>query len=255
MFDPSSLQFVVTWSKCGLPTEKRLEARRDPMTWMPSISAIATLYERGCVPGDKMLAAASSIGRSYDAGDRYLLDTDDAKRAAEMVRDLAYINAGKTDLRQAIRNLIDEIAHVRFSSAPASEFDENILGPLGSAWDKCMSIEGFDTWKPASMRRRFLYCMRRKDRTQVAYTLVGILFDIGSCPLLSLSDRRTLRMMSFSKAREGCVEESAEWPPMNSAKEVFRFALEEMSAAKNAGLRYVCCKMTQQQLADSISAS
>ena len=242
VLDPASSSFVVSWTKCGIDAKSRLEASRDPKRWMPSVAAVADVCERGCVSGDGGWAAAASIGRAYDAGDRYLLDTDDAKKAAEMVRDLASMHAGKSDVWQAIRHLLDEIAHVRFANAPASEFDEQILVPLCRAFDECMSVEGFCDWPPSSMRRRFLYCLNRKERTQVAYTLVGLFFDVGSCPLLSISDRRAIRMSANSKFKGSDRER----------KEIFAFCLSEMASAKKAGLSSIGARMTQQQLADSL---
>lgn len=242
VLDPSASSFVVSWTKCGVDEKSRLAASRDPNRWLPAVSAVADVCERGCVSGDGVWAAAASIGRAYDAGDRYLLDTDAAKKAAEMVRDLASMHAGKSDVWQAIRHLLDEIAHVRFANAPLSEFDERILVPLFRAFDACMAVDGFADWPPASMRRRFLYCLRRNERTQVAYTLVGLFFDVGSCPLLSLADRRTIRMRAnsiFNGSGRG-------------RKELFAFCLSEMASAKKAGLSSIGARMTQQQLADSL---
>lgn len=256
MFDPSSLQFVVTWSKCGLLPEKRLEARRDPMTWIPSVSAVATLYDRGCVPQNQIVYAAMAIGRAWTAGDRVDLDTDDAKKAAELVHDLASMcvdaNSASVarDVGQAMRHLLDEMARVRFMNAREEDFEEGIVMPaLEKATAECLGTEGFCTWPHSSMRRRFLFCLNRKERTPVVYTLVSLLFDTGSCPLLSLSDRRTLRMIAFRGT--GLVLTFN----MDNASAFFRNALSKMREMKVDGRSSLGARMTQKQLADSVADS
>ena len=83
VFDPDSSSFVVTWAKCSLPMEERVASHKDPLTWIPSVSAMATLYDRGCVPHTQTVYAARAVGRAVDAGDREMLDTEGAKKAAE----------------------------------------------------------------------------------------------------------------------------------------------------------------------------
>lgn len=256
MFDPSSLQFVVTWSKCGQPPEKRLAARRDPLTWIPSVSAVATLYDRGCVPQDQIVYAAMAIGRAWAAGDRLLLDTEGAKKAAELVHDLSSmcVNANSPsvarDVGQAMRHLLDEMAGVRFLGLDPSELEHDAVIPsLEKAAHECMSVDDFWSWPHASMRRRFLFCLNRKERTQVAYTLISLLFDSGSCPLLSLSDRRTIRMMAIKEC--GMSPDSS----ICDASSFFGAALRMMREMKAEGRSNLAAKMTQKQLADSVADS
>lgn len=253
MFDPSLSRFVVTWAKCGLPEERRLESRRDPMTWIPSVSAVATLYDRGLVRQDQVVYAAMAIGNAWTAGDREGLDTEEAKKAAELVRDLSSmrVDAGSPsvarDVGQAIRRLLDEIAVVRFMNLRPEDLDSGkVLPPLYKAADECAAEEGFLTWPHASMRRRFLFCLNRRERTPVSYTLASILFDSGSCPLLPLSDRRTIRMISM---REAGIGSSFSGDGMRA---FLRSALGKMSEMKAAGLWRLCERMTQKQLADSV---
>ena len=253
VFDPSSAQFVVTWSKCGASSEKRLESRRNPMSWMPSVSAMASLYDRGCIPKQQMLHAAKAIGRAWDSGDRIDLDTDRAKKAAEMVRDLASIEAGASDIGQAMCRLVDEIAKVKFSGTPCSEFSDSALAPIGRAISECFGIDGFASWPAASQRRRFLYCLNRRERTKVAYSLAALFFGTGSCPILSMSDRRALRAAAYNDA---CGDMGEKWVVHMSpefASSFFRNALSAMASAKAAGLDSIGSSMTQQQLADSVS--
>ena len=256
MFDPSSYQFVVTWSKCGKAFEERLAARRDPMTWMPSVGAVATLFDRGCIPSCQVVSAARAIGRAWEAGDRGLLDTEGAKKAAELVHDLSSmcVDAGSAsverDIGQAMRHLLDEMAEVAFMNVRSDELEESaVLPALEKAVMECLSLDGFCTWTHSSMRRRFMYCLNRKERTKVVYTLVSLLFDTGSCPLLSLTDRRTLRMMAFSSS--GLVIGFTEENTMS----FFRKALSKLREMKSEGRNSLGTRMTQKQLADSLSGS
>ena len=253
MFDPASLQFVVTWAKCGLPPEKRLEARRDPMTWIPSISAVATLYDRGCVPQGQVVYAAMAIGRAWAAGDREDLDTEEAKKAAELVHDLSSmcVDANSPsvarDVGQAMRHLLDEIAGVRFMNLRHEDLDEKVVvPPLMKAVSECMSENGFWTWPHSSMRRRFLFCLNRRERTQVAYSLISLLFDSGSCPLLSISDRRAIRTMAF---RESGMDSSFS---RDGVLAFFTSALRKMREMKENGRHRLSERMSQKQLADII---
>lgn len=256
VFDPDSSSFVVTWAKCSRPIEERVAAHKDPLTWIPSVSAIAVLYDRGCIPHSQTVFAARAVGRAIDAGDREMLDTEGAKKAAELVRDLSSmcVDAAspsvERDVRQAMRHLLDEIAAVRFLNTPASELEESLVMPiLDKATDECFSVHGFSSWPVQSMRRRFMFCMNKRERTEVSYTLVSLLFDVGSCPLLSLSDRRALRMQSIkaSGIDDAFIPETVHG--------FFMHALNAMRAMKDEGRSRLGARMTQQQLADSLEAS
>lgn len=256
VFDPASSQFVVTWAKCGLPEEKRLAAKKDPDKWVPSVMAMASLYDRGCVGLERIVYAATAIGRAFDAGDRDGLDTEGARKAAELVRDLSTMCVDSSspavamDVGQSMRHLLDEVAAVRFSEAPESDFlDENAMPALEKATDECFLIDGFLSWTHASMRRRFLFCIDRKDRTDVAYTLVSMLFEVGTCPLLSIFDRRMIRM--------GAMKASglSEFPSPEKFKSFFRHALECMREMKENGLSRLPMASSQQQFSDSVTGS
>lgn len=252
VFDPSSSSYVVTWAKCNLPPEKRLEHRKDPLTYIPSVGAVATLYDRGCVPVDCIVYAAMSVARAWAAGDREGLDTESARKAAELVHDLATMCVNSSspvvakDVGQAMRHLLDEMAMVEFGDVPAEEFGDGILAALSKAAEECFSIPSFGEWPSASMRRRFLYCLNKKERTKVAYTLVSLLFESGSCPLLSLSDRRMLRMQAI---RASGIDKDFS---AQSATAFFRHALGEMRKMKEDGRCRLGCHMTSQQLVDSL---
>lgn len=253
VFDPASSTFVVTWVKCDRPPAERIAAQRDPLTWMPSISAIATLFDRGCIPQDQVVFAARAVCKAWSAGDRDSLDTEGAKKAAELVADLSSMCVDPTsqsvamDIGQAMRHLLDEMSSVRFLNTPDREFeDSNVLPALEKATKECFGVEAFGTWPAASMRRRFLYCLNKKERTQVAYTLVSLLFDNGACPLLPLTGRRVLRMQAI---RHSGID--ADFIP-DTTMEFFRYALEKMRDAKKLGMSMMGGKVTQQQMADSV---
>ena len=256
VFDPVSSSFVVTWEKCSKPMEQRVAAHRDPLVWIPSVSAMATLYDRGCVPHSQTVFAARAVGRAVDAGDREMLDTEGAKKAAELVRDLSSMCVDATspsverDVRQAMRHLLDEIAAVRFLNLPAKALEVSEVMPvLDKAAAECFSASGFVSWPAQSMRRRFMFCLNKRERTEVAYTLVSLLFDVGSCPLLSLSDRRVLRMQSIKAS--GIDERFS----TESVHGFFMYALGKMRGMKDEGRSSLGARMTQQQLADSLRAS
>jgi hypothetical protein len=185
-----------------------------------------------------------------------MLDTEGAKRAAELVRDLSSMCVDATspsverDLMQAMRHLLDEIAYVRFLNTPASELEESRIMPiLDKATDECFSVHGFSSWPVQSMRRRFMFCMNKRERTEVSYTLVSLLFDVGSCPLLSLSDRRALRMQSIMASGIDDV-----FMP-ETVHSFFMNALNTMRAMKGEGRSRLGARMTQQQLADILKVS
>lgn len=254
VFDPSSCSFVVTWAKCNLPAEKRMAERKDPLVWAPSISAIAELYDRGCIPSGQVVYAAMSMARAWAAGDRDMLDTESAKKAAELVHDLSSMcvdassPAVEKDIGQAMRHLLDEMSMVRFAACPESQFEDSAVMPaMERAAAECFSIPEFVKWPFVSMRRRFMFCLNKRERSPVTYSLVSLLFDTGSCPLLPLSDRRNLRLGSIRAS--GLDEDFSS----KSVCAFFRFALGKMRDAKALGLSRVEGQMTQQQLVNSLS--
>ena len=256
VFDPAMPAFVVTWAKCNRSVEERISEKKDLMSWVPSIDAVATLYDRGCVQSDQIVYAAMAIGRAWDLGDRDVLDTEEAKKAAELVRDLSCmcvnVNSSSVsrDIGQAMRHLLDEMAKVRFMNTSLSDLDEDkIMASLDKSSGECLSIDGFCSWPGQSMRRRFLYCLNRRERTPVAYTLASLIFDSGSCPLLSLSDRGTLRMQA---SRASGISEGMTAKSMSA---FFRYAIMKMRGMSEEGKASLGERITQQQLSDIVSSS
>lgn len=252
VYDPGAGSYVVTWAKCDRPIEERLSQRKDLARWRPSVVAVATLYDRGKIDESHVMAAAKSISESWRLGDREFLDSEGCKKAAELVSDLANINGdgvGTKDIMLAIRNLLDEVAKVRFQDEPIESFsDDSILRALSRAAGECLSIDGFMSWSPISKRRRFLYCLNKRERNRVSYTLISMLFDNGACPLLSSADRRTIRTIASEKSG------MSEKVDQSTVDGFFSVALGMMNDAKSRGESQIRESLTQQQLSDSITS-
>lgn len=255
VFDAASGSFLVSWSKCNRPEAERLAARKDPLVWIPSIQALASLYDRGCVGPENIIPLAKSIGRAWTAGDREALDTEGAKKAAELVCDLSSMCPGNgdqavvRDIGHAIRHLVDEIAAVRFGSLRWDLIDpEKVLSALERGLDACLSNPDFLSWPARSMRKKLLYALRG-DVTEFTSSIVSLLFDTGSCPILSLSDRRSLRLLSVKAS--GLEERFGR----EEILAFFRFAVMQIVKAKDEDRNSIGAVSTQQQLADSLSAS
>lgn len=256
IFNPAEGAYVVTWAKCNLPVEARIAKQKDCLKWRPSVSAMASLFDRGRIEQENTVAAARAIGAAWRAGDRFLLDTDGAKKATELVSDLSGMCVDPKspdvirDIRQALRRLVDEIAAVRFTSELEANFDRSkILPSLSKAIRECLKNKDFCSWPASSQRRRFLYCLNKHERSKVAYTLVALLFDTGACPLLSLSGSRALRTVSIAASKLG-LEFSAE-----NVDRFFEIALGKMQEARKDLTIQFQDMITQQQLSDSVSAA
>lgn len=255
VFDAESGSFIVSWSKCNRPEAERLAARKDPLVWIPSVLALVTLYDRGCIPPDRIVPLARAIGRAWSAGDRDMLDTEGARKAAELVHDLSSmcVDAGSLavvrDLGHALRHLLDEIAAVRFANYPRELMDpEKVLFDLEKALDACLANPDFLSWPARSMRKRFIYALR-DSTTELAASLVALLFDTGTCPLLSLADRRSLRLRAVQASG---LDERFD---RHQVLSFLSFAIYQMVQAKDADKSCLGTVFTQQQLTDSLTDS
>lgn len=255
LFDPESSSFVVTWNKCNVPESIRLKNKIDPNRWIPSIYSIATLYDRGRIPQSEIIYAAKAIGNAWSNGDRYMIDTESAKEAVGLVSDLSILchNSSENesvckDLGQAIRRVVDELAVVQFMNSKQEQFDkDHVMGVLDHAIDECFSREGFPSWNSNSQRRLFMFKIHDGELTNVVYTLLSLLFDVGICPLLSLSDKRIIRMKAL---KESGIDKQLS---PEATHRFFDVALDILIKMKNEGRNTFGEAMTQQQLADSIS--
>lgn len=255
VFDPVSLSFVVTWAKCNRTLDERL-AKRAPAHFIPSIVSIATLFDRGLIDTSHVVYAAKSVGAAWKAGDRDGLDTEEAKKAVELVSDLSSmcVNPSSTsvsaDIGQAFRHMLDELAAVRFLNTPIAEFkDEAVLPALDKAVAECICTAGFLDWPAMAKRRRMLFCLNRKERTEVTYTIVSMLFDTGSCPLLSLSDRRIIRMHASKASGLGLGEGSGTY------QSFFRYALLEMREMRESDTAHVSGRLSPKEMLDIVSGA
>lgn len=136
------------------------------------------------------LGCARTIKEAYLAGDRYLLDTDDARKAAELVVDLVDTQPEDADICSALIDLSNAIAKVRMLNTPIEAFD--VLQPCVDALEKCLAVPGYETWSIQSRRKRLMYELPRKYRTSVTCTLLGLLFNYGSTPLLTKKQQKEL---------------------------------------------------------------
>lgn len=255
VFDAESGSFLVSWSKCNRTDQERLAARKDLSKWIPSVLGLVTLYDRGCIQPVHIVPLARSIGRAWMAGDREMLDTEGAKKAAELVHDLSSLcvdansPAVVRDIGHAIRHLLDEIAAVRFANFPRDLMNpEKVLFDLERALDVCLALPDFRSWTARSMRKRFIYALRDRT-TELSASLVALLFDTGACPLLSLSDRRSLRLLAVQAS--GLDERFGR----DQVLAFLRFAVDQMVQAKDADKSCLGAVFTQQQLADSLTSS
>ncbi len=253
VFDPVSSSFVVTWSKCNAPQAERARRIIDPSKRVPSISAMATLFDRGRITEDQVVPAAKAVGRAWDLGDREFLDTEEAKKSAEFVRNISTMCADSDresvscDFCQAMRHLVDEIANVRFSCFEIPEDCGRMIGSIVSAAEECLLIDGFLTWDAANRRRRFLFCLDRRECSELVYSVVSLLFDTGACPLLSVQDRRALRIIGLEKSDVVSDFRS------DTVRAFCAFVIEQFRTMKAEGRNTLGAKITQQQLIDYVN--
>lgn len=172
----------------------------DPKRCLVGIAAAVTFWDN-VDRRNHCLGCARTIKEAWNAGDRYLLDTDDARKAAELVADLADMKPDAIDICAALIDLMNAIAKVRMSNTSLEEFD--ILSSCTDAAKRCYEIDGFRDWTVQARRRRFLYELPRKDRTNVAYTLMGLYFEYGATPLLTSKQRQELMALDRGDGADG----------------------------------------------------
>lgn len=259
VYDQSMNALVVSWSKGDINSRKRLEARKDLKFWKPSVDAVLTLWDRMGSPEGLVFAVANAVRDAYETGDRSVLDTEAARKAASLVCDLMRLHAAATesssttedisanDVRCALRRLMDEMAVVRFSNLPESAFaEESVLPQVVKALTACYAVPAFTAWVAASCRRRFLYELSNRGRTEVVYALAGLFFAVGSCPLLTASDRVALRDAILNDLGPCCND-------LASTQAFFREALARLRALKHEGkAQFASLKISPQKLADSL---
>ena len=180
----------------------RDRAPLDPKRHLVGIAAAVTFWDN-VDRRDHCLGCARTIKAAWQAGDRYLLDTDDARKAAELVADLADTKPDAIDICAALVDLLNAIAKVRLSNTPMESFD--VLGACTEAISKCLAVPEFGSWSVQAQRRRFLYELPRKDRSTVTYTLMGLYFRHGATPLLTSRQRQELLALDRGEGVEGAT--------------------------------------------------
>jgi hypothetical protein len=174
----------------------------DPKRHLVGVAAAVAFWDN-VDKRNHCLGCARTVKEAWNAGDRYLLDTDDARKAAELVADLADMKPDAIDICAALIDLMNAIAGVRMSNTSLEEFD--ILAACTDAAKRCYEIDGFGGWTVQARRRRFLYELPRKDRTNVAYTLMGLYFEYGATPLLTSRQRQELMSLDRGEGPEGAA--------------------------------------------------
>lgn len=174
----------------------------DPRRHLVGVAAAVTFWDN-VDRRNHCLGCARTVKEAWLAGDRYLLDTDDARKAAELVADLADSRPDAIDICAALLDLLNAIAKVRLSNTPMEAFD--VLAACTEAIGKCYAIPEFCGWSPQAKRRRFLYELPRKDRTNVVHTLMGLYFEHGATPLLTSKQRQSLMTLDRGVGVDGAV--------------------------------------------------
>jgi len=174
----------------------------NPRKHLVGVAAAVTFWDN-VDRREHCLGCARTIKAAWQAGDRYLLDTDDARKAAELAADLADTRPDAVDICAALVDLINAIAKVRLANTPMESFD--VLGACTEAIGKCLAIPEFNGWSVQAQRRRFLYELPRKDRSTVTYTLMGLYFRHGATPLLTSRQRQELLALDRGEGAEGAA--------------------------------------------------
>jgi hypothetical protein len=182
------------------------DKRRNPMDTrrhLVGVAAAVTFWD-SVDRRNHCLGCARTVKEAWKTGDRYLLDTDEARKAAELVADLADSKPDAIDICAALVDLQNAIAKVRLSNTPLEAFD--VLPACTAALEKCYGIPEFIGWSVQAQRRRFLYELQRKDRTSVTYTLMGLYFKHGATPLLTSKQRQELLALPREDGVSGAVQ-------------------------------------------------
>lgn len=162
---------------------------KDPSKHLVGISTAVGYWD--CVARrENCLRCARTVRDAWNAGDRFLLDTDEARKAAEIVVDLAGTQPDDRDIMSALTDLQNAIADVCLHNVTAEEFD--VLDKCRTAFERCLAIPEYAGWSVYSRRRKLLYELRKLDKGPVSYTLLGLYFGEGPTPLLTSRQRREL---------------------------------------------------------------
>ena len=185
------------------PVTSKRRAPLDPRRHLVGVATAVTFWDN-VDRREHCLGCAKTIKEAWVTGDRYLLDTDEARKAAELVADLADTKPDAIDICAALLDLQNAIAKVRLANTPLEAFD--VLDVCSAAINKCYAVPDFKGWSAQAQRRRFLYELQRKDRTTVTYTLMGLYFKHGATPLLTIKQRQELMALDRGNGVEGAIQ-------------------------------------------------
>ena len=202
MYDGTCGTYRVTWDP--VYSDRRA---KDPKRHLVGVSAAVDFWDLADVRTHCM-ACARAVGEAWSAGDRYLLDTDEARQAAELVADLSACQSpDEDDLCAALLDLQNAIARVRLQSLRMEDF-EGVLETCRRAIEKCIGTEGYSAWSAKSRKRRFMYALRQSERTPVVLTLMGLYYGVGPTPILTRKQRIQLERSQTDgeESVDGAVE-------------------------------------------------
>lgn len=211
--DPREDVFRVSWDPvCPKGSVRKL---KDQKKHLVGVAAAIGFWESVC-RFDRGIACAKTVKLAWDAGDRYLLDSDAARQAAELVADLigqsSEVEAG--DLNAALIDLMNAIAEVRLRTFRMEDFD--VLPILRQAAEFCLSDSRYRSWdgNVNAQKRCFLYQLRQSERTAITYTLISLYFGEGPTPILTTKQRKTLLALPKDDAVtyfDDCLRRITEW--------------------------------------------
>lgn len=188
---------------------------KDPKKHLVGVAAAIGFWESVC-RFDHGIACAKTVKQAWDAGDRYLLDSDAARQAAELVADLigqsSAVEAG--DLNAALIDLMNAIAEVRLRTFRMEDFD--VLPILTRAHRACLSDLRYISWagNVNAQKRSFLYRLHQSERTAITYTLISLFFKEGPMPILTTKQRKVLLALPRTDAEtyfDDCLRRITEW--------------------------------------------
>ena len=190
--------FRVTIDPVGVRNRRVL----NPAKNLVGVAAAISYWDSACRKGS-CLACARTVREAWNAGDRFRLDTDKARKAAELVADLAETKPDDRDICSALIDLSNAIAEVLLDDTPIEAFD--VLQVCREAMEACCRTDGFAAWPAVSQRKKFMYSLGHKDRNNVMLTLMGLYFKYGSTPLVTSRQHQELVAIDRGEGVEGAV--------------------------------------------------
>lgn len=157
-----------------------------PGAGVPSVYAVLRQYE-GHDGMAHPMEAAHAIIRAWRLGDRYMLDTQEAKDAVSMLA--GCLEDGKAGSEKngpycaaisliAIRNEINRVCLESLSYMGRSEAESEVCA-LRNALYKAASSEGWGGWSEGSRYRKVFMCLKKKTRGVLGMSAISMAFLAG----------------------------------------------------------------------------